>query len=218
LTPDPNHVQLANTTTAFNFYTRSLTVSAWVKTTQAAWGCIASKQYRVDPNPWLGWVLDMTDTGTINFNIRGVGGPTSTDLVNNGAWHLVTATYNPTTGIARLYIDGQLDGQSTGLNPAGASATSTPVLIGAETETGSTPFGGMIDDVQIYNHALTSLEVAKLYFNVYPDAEDFCLDGDYPEGDLNLDCRVDLKDFAILASDWLNCNLVPTCVAPEAIP
>jgi hypothetical protein len=31
----------------------------------------------------------------------------------------------------------------------------------------------------------------------------------YPLADLNKDCKVDLKDFAIFAGEWLECNLVP---------
>lgn len=37
--------------------------------------------------------------------------------------------------------------------------------------------------------------------------EPYC--GKYIPGDANLDCRIDLLDFAIIASHWLECNLVP---------
>ena len=37
--------------------------------------------------------------------------------------------------------------------------------------------------------------------------EPFC--GEYIDGDANLDCRIDLRDIAIIASHWLECNLVP---------
>ena len=30
------------------------------------------------------------------------------------------------------------------------------------------------------------------------------------EGDYNGDCDVNLADFAIVSSDWLKCNIVPT--------
>ena len=33
-----------------------------------------------------------------------------------------------------------------------------------------------------------------------------------PEYDFNGDCRTDLTDFAIFATDWLSCNVVPTCL------
>jgi hypothetical protein len=35
----------------------------------------------------------------------------------------------------------------------------------------------------------------------------FCIK--YPRMDFNGDCKVDFADFAIMASSWLECNLVP---------
>ena len=32
---------------------------------------------------------------------------------------------------------------------------------------------------------------------------------EYPSGDLNTDCKVDFLDFAIMASQWLECNKRP---------
>jgi hypothetical protein len=39
----------------------------------------------------------------------------------------------------------------------------------------------------------------------------------YPLADVNKDCVVDLTDFAIMASEWLNCNLVPESYCPGEI-
>jgi hypothetical protein len=40
-----------------------------------------------------------------------------------------------------------------------------------------------------------------------PVHKPFCVK--YPRMDFNGDCKVDFADFAIMASSWLECNLVP---------
>ena len=37
--------------------------------------------------------------------------------------------------------------------------------------------------------------------------EPYC--AEYPAGDVNFDCKVDFTDFAIMSTNWLECNLVP---------
>ena len=78
-----------------------------------------------------------------------------------GGWHMITATF---TGGAecRLY----LDGNQIGFDITGVSATipdsSFPVLIGAySVNAGFTD--GTVDDVRIYNRALSATEIASLY-------------------------------------------------------
>lgn len=51
----------------------------------------------------------------------------------------------------------------------------------------------------IFNYAK---RVRQLYASVNPNLCSYAI-----PGDLNKDCKVDFADFAILASEWLNCNL-----------
>jgi len=48
------------------------------------------------------------------------------------------------------------------------------------------------------------------FLYVISEIEPYC--AEYPAGDVNFDCKVDFKDFAIMATHWLECNLDP----PEA--
>jgi hypothetical protein len=81
--------------------------------------------------------------------------------VNDGKWHYIAATYDGTT--MRIYIDGVQTGTQTGFtgnlpNLAGA------LHIGADYQ--ATPanfFNGSIDDVRIYNRALSPTEIQNLY-------------------------------------------------------
>lgn len=70
-------------------------------------------------------------------------------------------------------------------------------------------FEGLLDDISVYNYALTADTIADMYAGV---AGDFCRYPDIPgELDYNGNCIVDLADFAAFAASWLNCGLYPNC-------
>jgi Concanavalin A-like lectin/glucanases superfamily len=85
----------------------------------------------------------------------------STNNATANKWHFVVATR--TLNELKLYIDGQIVGttSSTGVPPLYA----TPIggAIGARSRTDIQFFNGKIDDVKIYNGALTADDVTLLY-------------------------------------------------------
>jgi hypothetical protein len=112
--------------------------------------------------------LATTDTSTFELRVQASNGvvqfvqkttagtymviASSTPLAAGTTYH-VAATKTGTT--ARLYIDGVLNRTATF---GGTVATNTrPVRIG--TRDGSRPFGGRIDEVAIYDHALAAARI-----------------------------------------------------------
>ncbi|MHC4146563.1 MAG: LamG domain-containing protein [Planctomycetota bacterium] len=89
-------------------------------------------------------------------------------VVNDGAWHHVVGMRSGNTGL--VYVDGVLDGTEElpeGYDLSGTSQANA--LIGAITDardaTGATLekfFTGTIDDVRVYDRALSDGEIAKL--------------------------------------------------------
>jgi hypothetical protein len=73
-------------------------------------------------------------------------------------WHLVTATYDGTAG--KLYLDGALVATDTFTAPASANL---PLYIGRLYSTNGYGWNGKMDDIRLYNKALTEAEVAALY-------------------------------------------------------
>ena len=69
-------------------------------------------------------------------------------------------------------------------------------------------FNGRIDDVRIYDYALSFEEIAVLYTGVRTD-EKICLGN--PPHDLDGNCRVGIGDLVMLVNEWMVCNLVPEC-------
>jgi hypothetical protein len=81
-------------------------------------------------------------------------------------WHHITGTF--TAGIAKLFINGTQVG-ATSINGAlsiSTAAAITRLYIGARVSTGVYGFKGYIDDVRIYNRALSASEVSALANNV----------------------------------------------------
>ena len=74
----------------------------------------------------------------------------------DGLWHHVTYTYDGTTD--RLYLDGAVT-SATGV--AHQTAATTAVYIGSYNGAAEI-LNGTIDDVRIYNAALTDTQVARL--------------------------------------------------------
>ena len=102
-------------------------------------------------------------SGAPGLYIEGAQFQASTVLTLN-AWHFVCATYNATTKIAAIYVDGQPSG--IGYNyPAPQNVNRTRCYIG-KSNWGHGPdpnFHGGIGSVQIYNGYLTPTEILSNY-------------------------------------------------------
>jgi hypothetical protein len=96
------------------------------------------------------------DAGGQPFNLYG-------DItIDDGGWHHIVGIYD--VDMAYLYVNTELDkeGEASGL-PIGY--VEDPLLIGAKYEaTYRNSWNGLIDDVRIYDFALTPEQVEELYF------------------------------------------------------
>lgn len=85
-----------------------------------------------------------------------------TDVAAN-AWHHIAVVYSSTTNKATFYLDSKSDGVSSALGAW--SASSGPVVIGRWGGNDQHYFGGRIDDVRIYNYALSVEQIKQVYNN-----------------------------------------------------
>ncbi len=144
------------------------------------------------------------NAGTLNRSVAG-----GTALATN-IWYHVVGVYSQGNYI-RTYVNGVLD---RALTTTAVLGTSTGTLkIGCEPYTTTANFfNGIMDDLRIYNKALSDAEIAyladetpadgKLYIPVPSVAE---LYSDEPQGSR----KIDLKDYAELADAWLEEILWP---------
>jgi hypothetical protein len=124
-----------------------------------------------------GYYLNVNGTGGLVANdkvlfYQGLGGgpmtfaetPVSTTSVNDGNWHQIVAVYKA-NGEKSIYVDGA---PAESVKPSQAFVgNSEPFLLGAVSWSGvpDARFTGLIDEVQVYNHALTAGDVDFLYQN-----------------------------------------------------
>lgn len=117
----------------------------------------------VNANP-AGYLTGLADgpATTYGTSTCEIGGTwmKSTSMVNNGNWHNIVITLK--SGILSLYIDNVLNIQKTGVIPT--SSWVGVRRIGVANYSFLAFYNGVLDDIAIYNRALTQFEVTSLYF------------------------------------------------------
>ena len=111
--------------------------------------------------------INIEASGVIMIRAHSVGALTSlnsTAVVNDGEWHHVAVTIafetDGTNDTMKVYIDGDLsmgyETDTVNINQHSGPASDFIVTLGAR---GTTPFNGLIDDVRIYDHVLSEVEI-----------------------------------------------------------
>ncbi len=104
--------------------------------------------------------------GVVTYSISGGDDPylKGNIVLDTTKWHMVTTVYTVATKQAKIYVDGSLDATSTTDSLSSPNNNSTaPLYIGADFVTGSYFLKGKLDDLRIYDRALSSKEVFALY-------------------------------------------------------
>jgi hypothetical protein len=159
----------------------ALSVEAWVNSSaaQTSGAAIVAKGYGSGGEQFD---LDMGSSGNFRFFIREAGGTThsvsSSVVPTIGQWYHLVGVWDGANGAVRLYVNGVTSGQVTNLATGlGLKATSTTnsllpttplVSIGARASTQASTaydfqFKGLIDEVALYNSALSADQVAAHY-------------------------------------------------------
>ncbi len=134
----------------------ALTISVWFKRQAATAGVLVKK---VDASN--GYQLSITASGALQFEIRQAGTTqtvTSTTTIPLNQWRHIAARYDGSA--LRVFINGTIDTATTAATGA-LVATTEPLWIG-----GDTPYlNGALDDLSIYNRALSNAEITNLSNN-----------------------------------------------------
>ena len=161
-----DRISIANSPT-LQIGTSDYTIAAWIRTTAAgsdgrvfskgSWNCTTGYMMRLGggdkihlENASNGWCMVNVDSNT---------------PLTDGAWHFVAGVVDRDVGAA-IYIDGALDAtQEIDTSFANLSNDRNPTIGVADEQVQVSPefFNGTIDDVRIYNIALSPGEVRALY-------------------------------------------------------
>lgn len=133
----------------------NLTVSAWINMNTSA-----STGRNIFCTKWNGYSFEIEATTRIPyFRLTGPGDCRSSSALILGSWQLLVGTFEKGVG-SKIYLDGVLKGTTN--TSIGITYTQNSVLnIGRYA--GGVYFNGLIQDVRIYNRALTPEEIKILY-------------------------------------------------------
>lgn len=117
-------------------------------------------------------------------------------------WIHLAVTYDTIAQESYMYING-------------VPGNNYPIMSGAEVNIGNYTLGGnaggdyrwfdgQIDELYIFDQALTGQEIVDLMEGIIPEMK--CGDYGYFRADLNTDCYVNIDDLAMMALEWLNCS------------
>ena len=158
---------------AANFRTNDFTVEFWMKTGSTQPAVIVGKRTVCNLGPaWdilMGYVNGQSYPGKIGFEIISSSGAYSgvarSVSINDNQWHHVGLTRSGT--VALMYIDGTLQGTNDITPPSTVDINNTSVLeIGLSPchgPGGLEPYVGSLDEMGIYNRALTPTEIQTIY-------------------------------------------------------
>jgi hypothetical protein len=154
---------------SFDFTTGAMAVSVWFKTPSRD---ITENERMVTHGTTgsnYGFDLGFIATDDVIFFGDSAGFRKTTNTFDDGNWHYVVAQHDGTNTLSGLsiYVDGvrEDDGEAGTFN--GFSANSEPLTIGALFDDGGRKqeYLGQIDDVRIYNRALSAAEITQLYYS-----------------------------------------------------
>ena len=207
---DPNNsdAQYAAVSQGWAGAYKDITISVWVYNNGGSnWNRILD--YGNDTNNYM---FLCVNPGTVNNSVRfavKVGGTeqtvtTAANAIPVGQWTHVAATLTGNSG--RIYINGELVVTST-------TITNDPIAYGPSVNNwigrsqwgdGDGYFNGKIDQLMIYNYALSTVQVGQDYL-ADTLKEYVCNRQLYDLGnyDTNGNCLLDLYDFASMAARWL---------------
>jgi hypothetical protein len=145
---------------SLDVFANGITIELWLKVNQvtanSSWMWIVAKGN-------TSWRLEGTEGAkSVTFSTTGVSANvdmTGSRNVNDGQWHHVAAVYDGTNKY--IYVDGTLDvsAPATGL----IAQNNQPVDLGQNSATTGNTFNGLLDEVSIYNRALSASEIQAIY-------------------------------------------------------
>ena len=161
-----DYIEVASST-AFNdaISGNNITIASWVNFTDKGGSKIIiakpfSPTTHVSPYASYSFYLSSARKPSLYLSIGGVAKSlNATNAIASSTWYHIAGVYNGST--IRVYINGVIDPGSTAAT-GNISVYQTPLRFSANGALGE-KFDGLIDDVRIYNRALSRGEIAQLY-------------------------------------------------------
>jgi hypothetical protein len=134
--------------------TDAVTITAWFNLNEA----IVGQRRMMSKNNSIFLLFDFGDPNSLDFLVKPDNDFTESTTTDwkIGQWYHFAGTYDGDA--LRIYIDGKLEGETTGVPPMDSS--DLDLWIGADDwQLPTTSFPGILDDVRIYSRALSEDEI-----------------------------------------------------------
>ena len=167
----------------FSLYEKSMTISSWVKLSSLpdSYSMIVN-DYSAGDGEW-GMGMYVGNTGNIRTHV-GAGynnhamSANSELSLNDAEWHLVTGTYSDNDKKVKIYVDGAFLAENNWVGSSGGFTSIDTLMhdpsvynwyVGIHSEyfvypsIGAHYYNGQIDELRIYNRALSEAEIQELF-------------------------------------------------------
>ena len=145
---------------AGDFGTSSFTANMWICTTATtSFNTLIRTEGSSGGN---GWFIRFKDS---DIEIWASGNQyISNTRINDGIWHMITFVHDTNNKVGQLYVDGVYKGGYTMSSVPNVSSDGVYThVLGSGTHYRHCVYDGKMDEVRLYNKALTAAEVAALY-------------------------------------------------------
>jgi len=141
----------------------AITLSAWINldTVENSWPAIIAKgddSWRIARDAATGEGIEFACTGLAGGALEPYGNVIGSISVVDGIWHHVAGVYDGSK--VCVYVDGIVDNCEDASGLIGSSSYN--VTIGSNEQEANAEWAGLIDDLRVYNCALTPGEIAVL--------------------------------------------------------
>jgi hypothetical protein len=148
----------------------SMTISAWVKARSLGEGSVGRIIDKSNSTGYAFWISSTASTNNISF-LANFATPmirrSSSNAIIFNEWRHVVVTWDGsfTAANTHLYVNGVETGYAVTTNGSGGyvSDANDNLVIGNDSPSPVSTFDGLIDEVRVYNRALSASEVTALY-------------------------------------------------------
>ncbi|MEM2974451.1 MAG: DUF2341 domain-containing protein, partial [Candidatus Micrarchaeia archaeon] len=204
--------------------TEDLSVLWWVKfstlTSQSGYQAMVSKWVAFSGGQ--SWKFYKLNDGSLHYVILTTTGEIAGDTtikITDTNWHFIAVTIS--SNILKIYIDGQLAASAT-MPGKLLTGQADPIILGVEkgaNGVNNNPFAGSIDEVAIYNRALSDNEILNFYNsgsgkrycgaamqvcgNGVVEGDEQCDDGNTVSGDgCSSECQSEMNENCLFYDDF----------------
>lgn len=171
----PNYVDMGQPAALIFTVDTPFSIALWAKTSSMDYASLVSKLDSA--SPYTGYELLMLGAGEASrvrlqlFDNAGhlIAFDSVENAINDGEWHLVVATYDGSGSDSgmHIYVDGELADAGGSTDPhTGPITNNIPFQLGmrgGSNVPNQIPFDGLMDEVSIWNRALSATNVSQIY-------------------------------------------------------